>query len=260
MSRANFSQAFAGGASFRRAALLVLVLVALLGFSGPRVHAGLVGAAIDVEVSSSLGTGSFVMDVPVPPEGTSLAKLEWEIPGAYDLYSSSHVWLGQIKDLEVKLNGDPNAFVFFSFQAGPVPTTFNVNSSLVSFGAIPGAIGSASAGVTVTDTSGNGASLVGNFPGTTSFQAEYNNGVVFADLVNPALAPGATSTQSGSLLNVPIGPAVFNIQSKFSFVLSPNDIGSGTGNFTITPEPSSLCLAVVGAAGLAFLARRRRKA
>jgi hypothetical protein len=234
-------------------ALSVIIPLAIF-CSAPRAQAAFIGAKIQVDVSSELGAGSFSLNVVSTGD-----TFTWDNTDPIQVWAPGKVWLAEITDLKVDLDGDPNAFVFFSVLSGGVPTNFNVNSALVAFAPIVGSFGSASAGVTVTDTSGNGASLTGNFPGATSFQAEFNNGAVFADLVAPAVAPGATSTQSGSLLNVPM-PPVFNLQSKFSFVLSPNDIGSGTGNFTITPEPSSLCLAAVGAAGLAYFARRRRKA
>lgn len=248
--------------SFRRGiglrfTVAVILSLAALSISAQRGYASFTGANIQVDVSSSLGTGSFALNVPITGD-----SFTWDSPDGWsqEVWGSGHL-LGTITDLKVTLDGDPNASVFFGVMAGAAPTNFNISSALVGFGAIPGAIGSASGGVTVTDTSGNGATLVGNYAGNTlSYQAEYNNGIVFANLVGNAAAPGVTATQSGSLSNVPIGPPVFNIQSKFSFVLSPNDVGSGTGNFSITPEPSSICLAAVGAAGLAFFARRRRKA
>ena len=92
--------------------------------------------------------------------------------------------------------------VFFPLETKITVTNFNVNSALVAFAPIVGSFGSASAGVTVTDTSGNGASLTGNFPGATSFQAEFNNGAVFADLVAPAVAPGATALGLTVLANL----------------------------------------------------------
>jgi hypothetical protein len=233
--------------------LFLIVPLAILSSSAPRASAAFIGAKIEVNVTSELGNKTY--DVGVTSTGDTF---DWTLASPVALWDGGNL-LGTIKELQVSLDGDPNAFVFFSVQAGNVPTNFSVSSALVSFAPIIGSLGSASGGVTVTDTSGNGATLTGNFAGANSFQAEYNNGVIFASLVQPALAPGLTSTQSGSLVNVPM-PPVFNIQSKFDFTLSPNDIGSGTGNFTVTPEPSSLVLAAVGATGLAYFARRRRKA
>lgn len=242
-------------ANVRRAGVaIVLFLIAplaILGSLAPRASAAFIGAKIEVNVSSELGNKTY--DVGLTSTGDTF---DWTLASPVALWDSGNL-LGTIKELQVSLDGDPNAFVFFSVQAGNVATNFTVNSALVSFAPILGSLGSASAGVTVTDTSGNGATLTGNFAGANSFQAEYNNGIVFASLVQPALAPGLTSTQSGSLVNVPM-PPVFNIQSKFNFTLSPNDIGSGTGNFTVTPEPSSLILAAMGATGLAYFARRRK--
>jgi hypothetical protein len=256
----NRSYRFSTGIS-RRArgvAIAFSALLLLTAFStfAPRAQATFIGSTVQIDVSSSLGSGSYTLNVPAIGD-----QIDWDTGATkIPVFSTvGHTWLADVKQVEVHLDGDPNAFVFFSVLAGGVDTHFSVSSALVGFTPIAGAIGTASGGVTLTDTTGNGAYLNGTFPGITSFQAEYNNGIVFADLVAPAATP-LTSIQNGALTGVPIVPPVFNIQSKFDFVLSAGDIGSGTGNFTITPEPSSICLAILGGAGLAFIARRRRKA
>ena len=52
--------------------------------------------------------------------------------------------------------------------------------------------------------------------------------------------------------------AVTSVQSSFSFQLSANDLGSGSGSFSV-PEPGTFGMLAVAAIGLLGLARRRSK-
>src|SRR5215470_15055705 len=69
--------------------------------------------------------------------------------------------------------GDPSVSVVYGVSAGPAPTNFLISSTLPIAPLFnPAAI--ATANNTLTDTNGNGGSLVGSFPLGNSFRASYN--------------------------------------------------------------------------------------
>ena len=86
---------------------------------------------------------------------------------------------------------------------------------------------------------------------------QYNGGTVFSQLV-PGFTVGplgsSASSQNSGLQT--ITGSVSSIQSFFDFTLSANDEASGTSNFAVTPEPSSLVL-LLGAAVMGLLGARR---
>lgn len=147
----------------------------------------------------------------------------------------------------------------FNVAAGALNTVFGVSSG--TFGAaFPTAIGRASAAVTLTDTTGNGATLAPD--GGSVYSAYYNGlqGTQFAGLINGAVVAGAFSTVTaeaefpGGGNFAPIGGAINDISADWTFSVSAFDVASGTSVFTVVPAPASVAL--LGAAGL--IARRRR--
>ena len=122
-------------------------------------------------------------------------------------------------------------------------------------------IGTAAASVTLTDQNGSGsANLTGQYAGPFSFQAQYNGGTgIFASLVAPVSVSTAhaSNTQSGNVPATVIPGTLTDIQAIFSFTLSKGDLASGTGRFSVTPEPSTMVLLAVGSIGLLAFRRRR---
>jgi len=211
---------------------------------------------LTISVSSAEGTGSWSAWA---PPGTT----DWSTTTAFNITSGSNV-LATVQSLGVSLDFDPVATVTFGVIAGAVPTNFTISSALVAFPALINPIGTASASVTVTDQSGTGgASLTGQYAGPLSYQAQYNAGAnIFGTLLSPATVlpafPHGSNTQTGSIPNTVIPGAVTSIQGIFSFTLSANDLASGTGRFSVTPEPSTFVLLAMGALGGLGILRRRR--
>jgi MYXO-CTERM domain-containing protein len=241
-----------------RLGLLLCFTAALLSFAAPSAQANFVLApelsitVTNADDSSQSGTWS-------TGTGTDGNLQEWD---NVNVWTSDHsTLLAHFDYIQVQNNNDPMAGVFFGVVAGASPTNFTISSGVVSFAPLVNPNNAtASASVTVTDFNSNGASLTGNYAGPLSFHALYNGGTLFKALVGPdSTGPNGSSSVSDGPYIANIPGVVTSIESVFSFQLSAHDFGSGSGVFTI-PEPSSVCLAAVGAAGLAFFARRRRRA
>jgi hypothetical protein len=56
----------------------------------------------------------------------------------------------------------------------------------------------------------------------------------------------------------PIAGSVSSIQAKFAFMLSAGDSASGSGTFTVIPEPGTAVMLLCALAALAASRRRRR--
>lgn len=158
---------------------------------------------------------------------------------------------------------DPVISLNFTVQAGGSDTQFDIGSGLLSFSQIANPTGRASAGVTVTDVTGNGAKM---WPeGDSMYSAQYNglypNGTPFADLLTDSVSAGIFQTgiasdeyPSGGQFAV-IGEAVDSMSSAWHFNLTAGDVASGTSVFVVVPAPASAGLLAVG--GLALVRRRR---
>lgn len=144
---------------------------------------------------------------------------------------------------------DPSVGMFFSVQAGSSTTTFTIASALLSFPSIIAAEGRASAGFSVTDFDGDGASLtgVGDPAGAMgAYLAQYNgfagtlSGTTFAEVIqNISAGPYATSAANADEPIVgftPIIGPVSDISSMFSFQLSANDLCSGTSVWVVQQQ------------------------
>ncbi len=213
-----------------------------------------------VSVSSSLGSGEYDVLVPFDPSG-KYSYLSG--PTAIEIYSNdvNHNLLATIEPygLSINLDSDPTAGLSFGVLAAGVPTNFTISTSTVTFPAFSNPAAVASAALTVTDLDSNGASMTGAFPGPMAFQALSNVGT-FA-----YLAPSISATALQSVASTPNVPptvgnilgAVTSIQSTFSFQLSANDLGSGSGTFSV-PEPGTFGILALAALGFVVLRLRRR--
>lgn len=165
----------------------------------------------------------------------------------------------------------------FLVVAGQLDTAFSISSAVFDFDPIPGALGRASAGITVTDLNGDGVHLTGGHAGgTRSYRAMVNPlgpSMLFSNLVgNVALGSGASVTSS-EIFPLPIGAysdsnqqstrlgTVSSMQSDFAFSLSALDVAAGTSVFDlITPEPATMafCLTLAALCGRGLRSRGKR--
>jgi len=172
----------------------------------------------------------------------------------------------QAQDTNVQFAEDPSVNLNFAVEAGPSSggTTFTIKSAQLSFPPISNASGRSSAAFTLTDgIDEDGATLTPLSGAPGSYLAQYNgfvpDGTTFTQLIPQMVADpmGTTSLSQefpGGGLFAPIADPVSDMSTQVSFLLTPNDLASGTSVFDIIPEPSALLLLAVGLG----LARRRQ--
>ncbi len=229
---------------------------------------------ITISASSSLGSGSVSFtsgDVGAitQPNG-GIVFLLFSTPLNIVDQNNNNV-IGSITQLSVVNNADSTDTPFvqdaltsigFAAFAGDADTTFNLTASFINTGSVNDAALRATAGVTVTDNNANGATLVGGGAGGSFFNAAYNGGTTFADLVSGPFSTAPAGSNSGTQ-DFPAAPGVFSpianpltdIQAQFNFTLSANDSVSGTSGFFSVPTPASASLLALG--GIAASRRRR---
>ena len=176
--------------------------------------------------------------------------------------------LGKINMLDVGLDTDPIVSLRFSMDSTDSTTIWTISSATVPFDPIVNPIARATAAITVTSDETD-AVFAGQF-GVSSpkaYQAMYNGGTVFANLVDPITAPGGVNSLTGSERSplggwTTISGSVDSIQSQFSFTLTEGSSASGTSKFEVVPvpEPGSLAALGMGLIGMAgFYAKSRKK-
>jgi hypothetical protein len=187
----------------------------------------------------------------------------WSQQGEIDILSDGGNVLATLSNASVTILADPVINLNFNVLAGNTDTVFSIHSGLLSFPEISDAIGTASAGVTVTDVNGNGASIApdGSSMYVSHYNGEFPAGTLFAELLPDTLTAGAFQTSHASDEYpdgggfVDIGDPVVSMSAAWRFTVSAFDMASGTSTFTVIPAPAGL--AVLGIAGLAAARRRR---
>lgn len=248
------------GTSASMKAFRALALVA----GGSAAFAGSIPA---VMVTASNQQGSSSWSIPLPAnvpnyDYRNLADIELRDPTNNNL-------IGTIRTIEVALDGlpssdtgiaNPQVTLNFAVQAGTSNTDFEISSALVSFTTLNSPSGRANAGFSISDLTGDGARLEGRAPAGAGYIAQYNgfvpSGSTFAGGLGLLDTPASFGTDTEAL-NVPdpvnfapIGTPVSNISAQVSFNLTAEDLASGTSNYQLIPEPTSLLMLSIAAFGL----------
>jgi hypothetical protein len=179
---------------------------------------------------------------------------------------ASNTTVATIKGLYIETLADPVVRWGFLVDAGATDTTFRLSSPVSTFAPMLNPAASATAAVTVTDEDGNGATATGQFlDGALPkvYQFHYNSPpTTWTNLVDPVHAEAGSSAigtsrwpSTGSAV---IPAAVDQISTEYYFTLSANDQASGTSNFTVVPEPSTVALLAASALGVLACGWRRR--
>lgn len=200
------------------------------------------GTSYSITATSDLGTATY--SIPVPE--TNEYHWNWSTTERIEMRDASSnnvvaVLNPNNEGCGVNYVADPVIGLAFAVQAGAAPTAFVISSGTLAFAAIPAPEGRASAAYTLTDFTGDGATLAPLF-GAKSYHAIYNGGPTFADLIDP-FAAGAFSSTPVSESNppgpgfLPIGVPVSSMRADIDFVLSPFDLASGTTVYVIQQRP-----------------------
>lgn len=216
-----------------------------------------------IEATNEMGTAVFEGHL---SDGTFYEGGEyiWESRTPIMMLNQAGQVIATLNNARVRCVEDPVVQVNFSVSAGSLMTAFTINSPLLSFATITNAAGRASAGVTATDTDGNGAT-VASAGQPELYLSQYNgfvpSGTLFADLIpGPVVAAAfdsaaASESSPGGGLYSPIANPVSNMSARYAFTLTANDEASGTSTYEIIPAPGALAL--LGLGGLAATRRRR---
>lgn len=243
-----------------RGVLAVVSAGALAAMAGV-ANAGLSQVILEVqaEVNGQIGTFS----VPQSAGTWTGTNFNWTLTQPVSIMSALGVELGVVESASVVVFADPVVAVNFNIASTSQNTNFTISSPLLSFPTLTNAEGSASAAVSVTDLLGNGATLTPM--GAGAYAANYNGlipgGSPFATLLGSPVvaAPFSTANASqdfpGGGLFVPIAGSINDISARWQFTMSPDDLASGTGVFTVIPAPASIGLIALG--GLVGGRRRR---
>jgi MYXO-CTERM domain-containing protein len=241
----------------------VIAGAAGLSLTAP-ASAEITDVVIRIEATNSLGTGVFegyLSEGSWQPGGVFV----WERATPMNFVNAQGEVIASMNAGRVRVINDPVVQLNFSVSAGTLDTSFVISSPLLSFPTINQAEGRATAGVTVTDTDGNGATLSGGR--SPLYTSRYNGlvpgGTLFTNLiagpVTAAAFDSATDSESfpGGGAFAPIAGPVSDMSARFAFTLSANDEASGTSSYEIREVPAPGAVALLGLGGL-IAARRRR--
>lgn len=176
--------------------------------------------------------------------------------------------VGRLTSLSFGALEDPSLNLNFHIQAD-ADANFTFDTGVLSFDELVNPRAFATAAATLTSDP-DGATLKGNFAGNHAYEATYNGGIVFADLIDPFSAIGNTSATQTDRLPPGIGfttisGMVSSMRAQWNFNLTAGDGASGTSRFDIepveaVPDQGTIALAFAGAVPLlAGGAMRRRR-
>ena len=233
--------------------------VALILAASP-LSAELIVVQIDAEAGGESASYTWV----VPKVLDANGHMDWALSAPMSLGGANGL-IATIDSFGLGFDGDPGVSNGFSVTAGVITTTFTLTSATVSFTAINNPAAYASAGITLTDTDSNGATLVGLQSGGKAYEAVYNGATPWADLVSGIVAPtdwtvvAMERRPGGGRETIPA--LVSSIYSQFKFSVTANDQASGTSRFDVIqpiPEPGTVMLLGTGALMMLGAAIRRR--
>lgn len=189
------------------------------------------------------------------------SPIQWKCNDIISLYGGNGTLLGEVTGLFIRMT--PGTFLGMDITAlaGNAATKFSITSGFF-FDAMTNPEGYATAGLTITDTNKNGASLTGLSDGGNAFFIDPGEANATSIVTGPITAAARkTSTGNGDCEGILDG-TVDHVFATYNFELSAKDSVSGTSyaELTPTPEPGSFLLLLAGAAGIAGAAIRRKRA
>lgn len=238
-----------------------LAATAALLTIGASAQAGIFGGGFNITAESSLGIASAQIAIENFEYNAKDETWTWALEGPIELRSAEGALVATLSEATSFYQADPVVTLGFFVIAGAADTHFQVSSALLSFAGIPSANGQASAGMTLTDSDQNGATLTGHLGGK-AYRAHYNGFLgassTFTSLVNGfGVGAGGSGVNAESFGFAPVGTTVNDMSSQFDFTVTANDLAGGTSRYEIVPEPASMGALALGLGTLVL--RRRRK-
>lgn len=234
------------------------------GVAGLAAATASADVALTIQASSSFGAGSFQVstdDGITLPDGTFI----WVLSSPVQIVDSGNgATIASVLFGSIMFTTSGNVSHSFVVQAGNADTNFSLGSGIVSTPNIANPLGRASAGVTLTDTNGNGATLTGLQAGGTMYEAYYDAGAVFANLISGPFGFGTPFDSRTTSDEYPAGAGNFaafagplsEMGIQWAFRLTANDSAGGTSVFVVIPTPAAGATLLVGAG---LLSGRRRR-
>jgi uncharacterized protein (TIGR03382 family) len=220
-----------------------------------------------LHAKSSIGTGVFEAQFRQGTYNAVQQRFVWELASPVTIFDTVFgLPMARLISASVEMIEDPQVNVAFNVQAGNAITEFAISTALLAFPTIDAPQGRTSAGLSVTDTGSDGASISGLASGGNSYLAQYNGfvptGTTFAALLQSVVAGAGESNAAaasvpGGGAYTPIGTRASDMSAMFHFNLTTDDLASGTSHWEIIPVPGPSALALVGL-GLAAMGRKRR--
>jgi len=215
-------------------------------------------SAVVFNITATTPSGSYPFEVMLDPSDVDEnGDYFWNLGGPVGINDETGAQVFELQDASINIFADPSVSLNFNVLASQQNTVFSVNSAMLSFAALPNAIGRATAAVVVTDLNGDGATFTPT--GAGAYSSFYNGSNGFQDLIGNVVtaAPHSTGTSDETFPTTGfanIGTTLTDISSDWNFTLSAGDLASGTSNFEVIPAPASTVLGLIALAGL----RRRR--
>ncbi|HED53142.1 MAG TPA: hypothetical protein ENJ00_02950 [Phycisphaerales bacterium] len=237
----------------KRGAVLALVAgSAMVGTASADI------SAVVFNITATTPSGSYPFEVMLDPGDVDAnGNYHWALDGPVSVNDETGQQVFELQGADITIFADPSVSLNFNVLASQQNTVFSVNSAVLSFAALPNAIGRATAAVSVTDLNGDGATFTPT--GAGAYSSFYNGATPFQDLIGnvitaPAFGSNADSAVFPNAGYANIGATLTDISSTWNFTLSAGDLASGTSEFEVIPAPASTVLGLIALAGL----RRRR--
>lgn len=238
---------FESGVARRSLAYSIGIFIAFSAI--PFVDGGISDTVLTVRVTGESGSAAYTLSIDqagwraADPAG----EHRWRLDKPVTLINpQSGSTLAELSEIELYVRGDPCLAISFAIIAGSEPVTVEIESGLLGFEPMRCASAFLSAGLTLRDDDGDGASVIGESgpSGDRVVWATYNNDqppfVTFATAMSGLTLPGGTRVgsiaENEPLEGVTMLPdTVHDMLLTLVFELSARDCVTGSAVFDIQP-------------------------